>query len=140
MADLKPEGKTPTPKVSQQEPIQAAPKNSPRFLPKRLHGAAVLTQLAPEVYRVENRLHAATRGLAYRRSKCPTDVDPSLVAPWGSTVSGRDAGDWIQCEAHVSFWAPWAEVEQEPEVLEEGIVDSVRKRLGDLVSHLNSIP
>ena len=23
---------------------------------------------------VENRLHAATRGLAYRRSKCPTDV------------------------------------------------------------------
>lgn len=127
------------PAPAPEAPVVSAPR-SPRFLPKRLHGAAVLTQLAPEVYRVENRLHAQTRGLAYRRSKCPTDVDPNLVAPWGSTVSGRDSGEWIQCEAHVSFWAPWAEVHQEPEVLEEGIVDSVRKRFGDLVSHLNSIP
>ena len=28
-------------------------------------------------------------------------------------MTSRDEGDWIQCEAHVSFWAPWAEVPQE---------------------------
>ena len=30
------------------------------------------------VHQVENRLQASTRGLAYRRSKCPTDVVPWL--------------------------------------------------------------
>ena len=30
---------------------------------------------------VENRLHAATRGLAYRRSKCPTDVVTWQLGP-----------------------------------------------------------
>jgi len=143
----------PIPKI-QEEPrwshfpaeSSAPTPSSPRFLPKRIHGAAVLIPLAPEIYRVENRLQASTRGLAYRRSKCPTDVDASFIAPWGSTVTGRDEGDWIQCEARVSFWAPWAEVPQDPETedslgdMAQRYKDTVRRKFGDFVSHLNSMP
>lgn len=85
-----------------------APVRSPRFLPKRLQGVSVLTPLAPEIYRVENRLGAPTKGLAQRRSRSVSDVDPASVVLWGSTVTGRDEGDWIRCEAGVSLWAPWA--------------------------------
>ena len=82
---------------------------SPRYLPKRLQGLQVLWPLAPEIFRVQNTLQARSKGLAYRRSKSSGDVDPKQVVAWGSTVTGRDEGDWIRCEQGVAFWAPWAE-------------------------------
>jgi len=42
------------------------------------------------------RLDAPGSGLAYRRSQNISDVDKSLVAPWGSKVSGKVVGDWLK--------------------------------------------
>eukprot|EP00434_Breviolum_minutum_P000203 symbB.v1.2.000172.t1/scaffold9.1/size550961/28 len=49
-------------------------------------------------------------------------------------------------EARVSFWAPWAEVPQDPEIedslgdMAQRYKDTVRRKFGDFVSHLNSMP
>jgi len=53
---------------------------------------------APETeYVVEGaRLDAPGSGLAYRKSQNISDVDSSLVAPWGSKVSGKIDGAWLK--------------------------------------------
>jgi hypothetical protein len=71
-------------------------------LPRFLQGVEVIVALGePGKFAVNNLLlKAQTRGIAYRLSMAMQDIDPdvSMTAFWGTIVTGKIIGDWLQVD------------------------------------------